>query len=148
MKKPLIILGSVFLLIIMAICLFSVLLQNQNPYKSKQDSLANELGVKVTDYPYQHSFPAGYFNEILKSGMTVDEVHKIIKGYEKAYRCRSPVETYYYREVYYYYSLEDTKALRFQVFFDKQEKFTRLEGEDDDSRTILIKDCELGIIEQ
>ena len=148
MKKPFIIIGSVILLTFIAIGFYWIFSQNRNPYISKQNSLANKLDVKITDYPYQSSFPAGYFNEVLKPGMTIGEVHRIINGYEKAYRCRSLLETYYYREVYYYYSTEDTKALRFQIFYDKQEKYTRLEGEDADSRTILTNDCELGIVEK
>ena len=136
------------ILTVLAIGLVWFFLQNTNPYQSKQDKLAIEMGVKIADFPYEKSFPASYFNEVLKPGMTIGEVHRIIKGYEKAYRCRSPLETYYYREVYYYYSTEDTKALRFQIFYDKQEKYTRLEGEDADSRTILTNDCELGIVEK
>jgi hypothetical protein len=88
----------------------------------------------------------GYFYANLKPDMTVDEIHKIVQGYEKAYRCRSSGAVYYYKEVFYYFSPDDNKALRFQIFFNKQEKFTDFQSEDDDSRMISINNCELGII--
>jgi hypothetical protein len=114
----------------------------------KQEDLANKLGVKIKDYPSETVFPVGYFYTILRPGMSVDEVHIVVQGYEKAFRCRSPVEVYYYSEIYYYFHSEDLKAVRFQIFYDKQERFEKLQGEDDDSRTISTEGCEIGQIEK
>jgi hypothetical protein len=93
------------------------------------------LQVSIGDYPYPQSFPSGYFYSILKPGMRIEEVHKIIRGYEKVYKCSEG-------EYYYYYSQEDDKAARFFITYDSNGLFKQIEGEDDNSRTFFIsKEC-------
>jgi hypothetical protein len=136
MKQLRIISGIVLLLAI------SLSITGCNPYKKEQKDLANELGVSINDYPYRSSFPSGYFYSVLEPGMTLDEVHSIIMGYKKVLNC-----DYRRREVYYYFSTEDTKALRFEIVYDDNLKYWKFRGEDDDSRTIWTKSCEPGLIE-
>jgi len=76
-----------------------------NPFQSKQSDLAKELGVKISDYHYESVFPEGYYATILKPGLSLKEVHSMIKGYEKVYHCKN------YEEIYYYFSLEDQAAM-------------------------------------
>lgn len=137
---------SLALILTVFVGLIVFLMQIQGPYMNEQKELAIKLGVEISDYPNTKSFPKGYFYSILKADMTVSEVHNIVKGFEKVYRCRSTGETYY-REVYYYFSSRDTDALRFQIFYDLNGKLKNFQGEDEDSRTITINDCEEGLID-
>lgn len=105
--------------------------------------LATQLGVRVEDYPYPSAFPEGYFYTVLKPGMTIYEVHQIVQGYEKVLHCED-VET----EIYYYFSSEDGKALRFAIVYDDQWRFWRLRGEDTNSRSIRTEGCEDGPIKE
>jgi len=68
----------------------------------------------------------------------MEEVHRLIQGYEVAYRCP------HRREVYYYYSSNDNEALRFEVSFDENQRVLGLSGEDSNSRVISINDCSPG----
>jgi hypothetical protein len=111
---------------------------NSNPYQSQQEALAKQLGVKIEDHSYPKAFPEGYFYEVLKPGMSPHEVHEIIKYYDVIYSCED------YKEIYYYFSKNDDQALRFQIFYDKEGKFEKLQGEDDNSKYIKVNDCILG----
>jgi len=109
--------------------------------RRKQEELAIILGVKIEDYPYQVDFPAGYFYSVLKTGMTYDQVHAIVRGYESVYRC------YGINEIYYYFSNDDDTALRFRLVYDKQERYIELQGEDPNSRTLgLGPGCSGGLL--
>jgi hypothetical protein len=108
-------------------------------YRAKQSMLADELGVKITDYENSEEFPIGYFISILQPGMNTEEVHTKIIGYEKVYNCS------WWGEIYYFYSSEDNKALRFVIQYDKNLNFEYLQGEDLNSRTISISDCVPGL---
>ncbi len=110
------------------------------PRESLQFELANKLGVRIEDYPYRTSFPAGYFYTVLRPEMTIAEVHNIIQGYEKVLHCGNR------SEVYYYFSSELKDAMRFKVRYDDQGNYLNFEGEEDDSRTLQTNGCELGII--
>lgn len=111
--------------------------------KRIQEDLAKQLGVKIGDYPYESSFPEGYFYTVLKPGMTINEVHQIVQGYEKVLHCED-IET----EIYYYFSSEDEIALRFAIIYDDQWKFWRLRGEDTNSPSIRIEGCKDGPIRE
>lgn len=123
-------------------------LHHSNSNEKKQEELAITLGVRIKDYPFVTVFPLGYFYTVIKPGMTLDDVHFIIRGYEKVLRCRdSAKDALYYKEVYYYFSPRDDEALRFQLFYDEQGRFLEFQGEDEDSRTIMTLGCEEGIIQ-
>lgn len=112
------------------------------PRETLQRDLAKELGVEIPDYPYPVSFPSGYFYTVLKPGMSVSEVHQIVKGYEKVMNCRNV------SEIYYYFSVELEQAKRFKIVYDNDGKFVRFEGEEDDSRTLDTNGCAPGLIEE
>jgi hypothetical protein len=112
------------------------------PRERMQQELAKELGVEIKDYPYPVSFPSGYFYTVLKPGMSVAEVHQIVKGYEKVVNCGNV------SEIYYYFSAEVEQAKRFKIVYDNDGKFLRFEGEEDDSRTLQTYGCIPGLIEE
>jgi len=105
-----------------------------------QENLAAELGVRIKDYPWETDFPEGYFFTILKPGMTIDEITALIKGYEKVYHCKT------LSEIFYYFSSEETKALRFEVRFDDKGNYPTIIGEDPNSHTIFLDGCTPGWI--
>src|SRR5262249_46383763 len=113
-------------------------------YWIQQRMLAKELGVNIDDYPYPHAFPNGYFYSVLKPGMTIEQVHDIVKGYKKVFNCGD-------YEVYYYFSSSDSHALKFESNYDlsadKQDYvFLSLEVEDSNSRTIFVDGCTSGLL--
>ena len=110
------------------------------PRERMQLELAKKLGVRIEDYPYRTSFPAGYFYTILQPGMTIVEVHDIVQGYEKVFHCGNR------SEIYYYFSSELEDAKRFKLRYDEQGNYLDFEGEEDDSRTLQINGCEPGLI--
>ena len=114
----------------------------QNPYTAQQVKLANFLHVRIEDYPYQYSFPVGYFDSVLKPGMAVDEVHNVIKGYEKVLNCGS------WSEIYSYFSTDDSRALRLEIFYDTHGTYQDIQGEDRNSKTIRAEGCVDGLIER
>jgi len=81
-----------------------------------------------------------YYYSILQPGMNIEEVHGIIKGQKTVYFCGDLIE------VYYFYSTDETEALRFEIFYDENGKYINLLGEDSNSRTINLDNCQLGQI--
>ena len=123
------------LLMILAGCYYS------NPYQKQQEELAKKLGVSIEDYPNPLVFPEGYYYSILKKGMSLEEIHSIIVGYQAVFHCGDNLE------VYYFFDTRDDKALRFMVFINHQDKtFKELQGEDTNSRTISLYGCEEGVL--
>lgn len=94
----------------------------------EQAGLAEKLGENVENYFPAKSFPKNYFYSILQKGMTKADVHKIVVGYEAVFTCSQ------YSELYYYYSVNDSKALRFKIFYDSSGKYYKILGEDDSSK--------------
>jgi hypothetical protein len=113
---------------------------NSSSYEKKREDLADKLGVEIQDYPDESMFPLGYFDVTLESGMTLNEIHEIVQGYEKVLHCRT------YSEIYYYFSTEDDKALRFEITYDEQMRLRRYQEEEIDSRTITTNGCDNGQI--
>jgi len=105
-----------------------------------QLELAKKLGVRIEDYPYRTSFPAGYFYTILQPGMSIVEVHDIVQGYEEVLHCGKR------SEIYYYFSSTLDDAKRFKLRYDEQGNYLDFIGEEDDSRTLQINGCEPGLI--
>lgn len=102
---------------------------------TEKAQLAAQLGIDpqtLDRYPY---FPLDYFLEVLKPGMSRQEVHQMVRGYKKVFRCGQ------YAEVYYYYSQDDRRALRMEIIYDEQERYREIRGEDPDSRTISTTGC-------
>jgi len=130
----------VFLLISAIVCALQIKVES---YLPEQRNLARELGVNIEDYPYPDKFPTGYFSFVLKSGMSIKEVHSLIRGYTSVFRCDKAFE-----EIYYYFSNNDSKALRFIVYYDMDFKYDELGTEDENSRTILLDGCAPGLFEE
>ena len=107
-----------------------------------QKNLAWELGVRIDDYPYPLGFPSGYFGVVLKPGMSISDVHKIVRAYRQVLHCGDGMEVYYYLST----DIEDTE--RFFIFYDEQGRYLRIQGEDNDSRMNLDGlGCSDGLLE-
>lgn len=109
----------------------------------KQQYLAQRLGVEINAYPPTSAFPINYFVSELEPGVTtIKEVHAIVKQYERVLHCRK------YAEIYYYFSNDDNAALRFQIFYDENGKYSKIIGEDDDSATLYTAECVPGLLSE
>jgi len=144
--KKIRIIGVALISFISLICVLYFFLVRQSVEKEKREieervNLAQELGVRIDDYPYPKDFPVGYIKTEVKPGMQIAEVHEIVRGYEKVYRCGK------YSEVYYFYSDDDWKALRVEIVYDKMKNFKELRLEDSNSRTIQVFDCIPGLLQ-
>ncbi|HEY5902506.1 MAG TPA: hypothetical protein VIU39_08130 [Anaerolineales bacterium] len=131
------------LVVLLALGVFAVLWAGSSPYRRywlQQRQLAAGLGVRIGDYPNPDSFPVGYFRDQLRKGMPAAEVHSIVSGYETAYRCADRGE-----EVYYYFSPDDARALRFTIVYDGSLNFDSLGTEDAHQRTISVEGCTPGL---
>ena len=113
------------------------------PYWFRQQQIAQDLGVKISDYPQANAFPVGYFRHALKPGMSIAEVHGIVRDYEAAFACDSRNG-----EVYYYFSSDPSGALRFEIAYDQDMNFDSLGTEDVHQRTISIDGCVPGLPEK
>lgn len=133
---------AVVLIIISSLIVFLWSVSFRNPHSIKQAELANYLQVQIEDFPYQYSFPVGYFYSVLRPGMTVDEVHSIVKGYEKVLNCGAS------SEIYYYFSTEDSNALRLEIYYTSQGTYEDIMGEDNNSSTLWTEGCISGLIER
>jgi hypothetical protein len=138
-KEYKILIASISVLILAILC--STLVRSSG-YSSEQEILAQEIGIKIDDYPYPNQFPVGYFAFVLKEGMEINDVHEVIKGYTKVFKCSKA-----FAEVYYYFSDDDTKALRFSVHYDMNLRYIDITSEDSNSHTISLRGCTLGLFE-
>ena len=137
-KKPL--LRVIFAMVCIIIVWGCSSCTHRNPYLDEQERLADQLGVRIEDYPGPLLFPLGYYETILNPGMNLNEVHDAIRGYEKVFHCGI------YSEIYYYFSEDDRKAIRFVIVYDEEGKYRFIEGEELDSRTIRLDGCVPGLI--
>jgi hypothetical protein len=108
----------------------------------KQHNLGEFYGVSVDDYPPSEIFPIGYFRDLLVPGMSIQEVHNEITGYEKVIHNKTLAE------IYYYFYEDDSKAIRIKLRYDDNGLFTDLTGEDKDSGMFSTKNYQLGQIEE
>ena len=131
--------GIITMVIITRLFIFPQLELNRRIHLQKV--LASDLGIQIGD-TYNPFFPIGYFDFVLKPGMDISEVHKIVTGYKMVFRC------YWGKEIYYYFSSEDDQALRFQIFYDNLGKYDELRSEDQNSRTIRTDNCENGLLDE
>jgi len=133
-------------LIVISICLLLIsgwwFFANRNPFLSAQEKYAKQYGLKIDDYPYPLVFPAGYYETILKPGMSINQIHATIRGYASVYHCKQ------YSEIYYFFSKKEEKAIRFEVTYDERGNFKYLQGEEPDSPTIQLHGCTEGLINE
>jgi len=114
-----------------------------NPFvlwKSQQITLASQWNVEISDFPSRAYFPVGYFERQLRPGTPIAQVHSLVQGYAKAYKCSGN------REVYYYFSFYDNWALRFEIWYDADMRVQAIQGEDEDSRSIQVNGCMYGLL--
>lgn len=111
------------------------------PYLYQQKELAEFLGVDIKDYR-QADFPYEYFANTLTPGMTIREVHQIMRGYEKVLYCGD------YSEIYYYFSTDDDKSFRYEIMYAER-RFDEFTTDDIyDSWRISIDGCAEGLLEE
>lgn len=112
-----------------------------SPREQVQQSVAKELGVEIGDYPYPYSFPASYFRTLLKPGMSISEVHSIVRGYDKALRCGA------HGEIYYYLNEGSEVSVSVWILYDTHGKFHEIRGESDSGGPIT-DECSPGLQEE
>jgi hypothetical protein len=113
------------------------LLLSWNPqiiWEPQQKRLAAELGINIKDYPNPRIFPEGYFEAKLIPGTDISEVHRRIKGFSKVVNCRT-------REVYYFFDAGEDFSLRIEVLYNADFTVKKIQGEDEDDRTINVSAC-------
>ena len=103
-------------------------------YEKKQNDLARLLGVNIDEHNRTY-FPEIYFYDSLEIGMTSAEVHEVVRGYEAVYLCKENSYGDYEDELYYYYSLNDNKAMRFMIDYDAEGRYYDFYSEDANSRS-------------
>ncbi len=119
------------------LCLCSACRPSLESLDKERKALADRWSVNVEDYGLY--FPLDYFRAKLHKGMPIDEVHVVIKDYEKVLRCG------FSGEVYYYYSADDNLALRIEATYDPYSLlFQGVVGEDWEDGGIGIEGCEPG----
>jgi len=108
--------------------------------KEEQITLGKELGVNAEEY--SNLFPIDYFHSKLTPNMSIDEVHKLIVGYKKVFRC-SEID-----EFYLYFSDVPEDAIRFAVLYDERNdmKFEHIEYGDQNSGYPPIDTCKEGLL--
>ena len=113
----------------------------RSPHWRQQEALAEEIKVNISDYSYEYVFPVGYFETVLKPGMSLEEVHRIVIGYEEVFNCYQDLE------LYYYFSSDDHKAIRMLIIYDEHKKYTEIQGEEPGSPTIFVTGCSPGLLD-
>ena len=109
-------------------------------YLSQQRQLANILGVSLDDYR-QFDFPFQYFDEALKPGMSIKDVHQIMRGYELVFKCRD------WGEIYFYFDRRDKYAFKYLILYDDNKKFESLIVDDiNNSMSVSANGCEEGYL--
>lgn len=107
----------------------------------EQRELAQRLEVNIHDYSPISRFPESYFLLVLRPGMAISDVHKLITEYKQVFRCGTR------GEIYYYYSKDDDKAIRFKIIYDEVGQFRKLMGEDDSTR-FGDDGCVIGLLDE
>ncbi len=133
---------SLFVVIIIIVALFIVSISGYISHRLKQEHLARELGVRIHDYPGEDIFPVGYFEKVLEPGLTVDQVHNMVKGYTNVFHCSKDIE------LYYYFSADDDKATRFAILYTNDGKLHEVISQDPNSHTLNSVVCDPGLIEE
>ena len=113
MKKILISFGKIFLaclLVYFALDIYGSFRHNYL-YGKQERKLAELFGINLAEYTRDKFFPYEYFLDNLQEGMTVREVHQVMRGYEKVLKCGDSTE------VYYYFYDEDELAYRYQISY-------------------------------
>lgn len=137
---------SLMLSILIVVLIVTVIVLGQSANRSdiqrEQQEFAESVGVRIEDYSYPGTFPLSYFDSKLSVGMSKSETHSIISGYEKVLKCNQQLVQ---REIYYFFSSQDFKAIRIEVWYSDDGRFLGINSEDQDSRTIRTEECAPGL---
>ena len=110
-------------------------------YSSQQRQLANTLGVALGNYR-ETDFPFQYFDQTLKPGMSIKDVHQIMRGYELTFKCQD------WGEVYFYYSKDEKDAFKYMLLYDDDGKFESFITDDPyNSMGISTSGCAEGLLD-
>jgi hypothetical protein len=150
MRKIIVILGLVSAIALITICIYisSFILRpsleanaRENRIKNSQEELAMQLGVRIQDFTPITDFPTTYFANTLKSGMTYEKVHAIIRGYKEVFKCGDQIE------IYDYFNIGDDRY-RFEVRY-KDSRYIGIVDEDPYIHNLEIyPGCSEGLIGQ
>jgi len=117
----------------------------KNSLRKMQTVLANLLEVNINDYPNPKTFPIGYFETVLKPGMSNEAVHNYIQGYDSVYHCEGGFNF----EVYNYFSKSKYYWLVILIPYDEHKQY---DGDfkvwvDPNTNTVSGRACEEGVLQ-
>ncbi len=78
----------------------------------RRADLAVMMGLDPKIYSQDPYFPENYFYDALEPGMSIDQVHQIIRGYVSVYSCGN-------YELYYFFSESEEEGVRFAAVYDR-----------------------------
>ena len=141
MKKTIrIILIAVCSISLLILCLFIWHKYQVHLLKEEQIALGKNLGVNAENY--SKDFPIDYFHSKLTPYMSINDVHKLIVGYDKVFRCSE------INEFYLYFSNDPDKAIHFSIMYQNWNdlRFDHMEFTDQNSGYPDIDDCKEGLL--
>lgn len=128
-------------------CIFLSIASYYPTYKKTQETIARRerlaelIKVSLDEYP---DFPYDYFSSTLKPGMSIEEVHKVVIGYEKVFKS---VDASYHCEIYFFLSSREDLATRMKITYTDDYKFARMNYDDGtDSLTIRLGTLPEGLL--
>ena len=141
MNKRIKIIASVGILLFVTVCsmMYFQNYKKEQELHNKQTELAKVMEVGNENYPY---FPVDYLSKTIKYGMTFNEAHNFLLGYEDVYNDNES------SEIYYYFSKDDDKAERIWIMYDKknQYKVLKISGEDKNSNSFIVEGWSEGLL--
>lgn len=113
--------------------------------RKMQTELAEILKVHINDYPNPETFPIQYFEIILETGMSKDEVHNYVRGYDSAYHCEGDFNF----EIYNYFSHSRYYWLVILIPYNEYKQY---DGDfkvwiDPNTNTVSGRACKEGVLE-
>lgn len=108
--------------------------------QKRSSELAQILGVDIQKYE-PDMFPVNYFQQALSPGMSIKEVHQIVKGYQKSLICPRANA-----EVYYFYSYDD-EGVKIKLTYDLADNsYVDMIIDDNNSSLINVNGCAPGLL--
>ena len=134
-----IILGLAVICIMSGILLAVSNQRQERELLQKQQELAELLDVDIADYPTPNRFPFEYYYTVLEEGMSIDEVHEIVRGYMNVYHRQRA-------EIYLFYYEDNSQAMPLKILYDDNFRFVTIVAGDPDSGGITLSGSEPGRI--
>jgi len=109
-------------------------------YAPQQKQVAEVFKVDLKNYR-EVDFPFQYFDETLKPGMSIKDVHQIMRGYELTFKCQD------WGEVYFYFSKNEKEAFKYMILYDDSGKFESFITDDPyNSMGVSTSSCVKGLL--